>query len=59
MVGFVHEGSGGENQKVLRLLVNFATMCDPRYAYELSVVIDDIQYAPVTHPDAPLIFVAL
>src|ERR1017187_3158027 len=43
----------------LALLVNFAPVCDPRHTDEFCRVVDDVYHAPVTHPDAPLIFVAL
>jgi hypothetical protein len=38
--------------------VHFATVCDARNANQFRVVVDDVHYAPVTDPDAPLIFVA-
>jgi len=40
------------------LSVNFASVRDPSDTYEFRRVIDDIQHAPVTHSNAPLILVA-
>jgi hypothetical protein len=41
------------------LVINLAPMGDSRHTDEFRLVIDDVHYAPVTDPDAPLIFVAL
>src|ERR1017187_8403401 len=43
----------------LALLVNFAPVCDSRPTDEFCRVVDDVYHAPVTHPAAPLIIVAL
>jgi hypothetical protein len=40
------------------LFVNFPAMRDPRYAHQLGRIVDDVQHAPVTDADAPLILVA-
>jgi hypothetical protein len=33
-------------------------MRDPRHANEFFRVVDDVQHAPITDPNAPLVFVA-
>ncbi len=40
------------------LLVNLAPVRDPCDAHQFRRVVDDVHDAPVTDPDAPLVFVA-
>lgn len=39
-------------------VVDFAPVRDPRHTDELRRVVDDIHHAPVTYPNAPLVFLA-
>jgi hypothetical protein len=40
-------------------LINFAPVRDSRDTNEFRLIVYDVHHAPVTHSDAPLIFVAL
>ena len=40
------------------LFVNLATVGNPRNRDKFGLIIDEINHAPVTHSNAPLIFVA-
>jgi hypothetical protein len=41
------------------LFINFSPVRDPRDTNEFRLIVYDVHHAPVTHSDAPLIFVAL
>ena len=43
--------------EILRLFVNLSPVRDPRHTDQFRRVVDDVQHAPVTDPDAPLVLV--
>ena len=56
--GVIARKSRGQTPEMSWSLVNLAPVRDPRDRDEFRRVVDDVQHAPVTDPDAPLVLVA-